>query len=221
MKRSLPQSRLKWAPMLAILGALVLAAGLFILIPLTQLLNAIEEPDLSVRETRITLPPQEPPQQPPQNEEPPEEPLPTVPEMPSDPPPVEVPPLDLAFSPGMGEAIAMGVAPTEFRMEGDSIAEVQDFFSFDDLNENPRLLSTPHFRFPQALERRGVREGEVIVEIDILPDGRAELIRIVSSTHAELEPVAVRIIDRARFSPPIVEGQARRVRGHFPLVLQN
>lgn len=219
MKKPLPQAHRKWTPIFAIGGAIVLATGLFMLIPLTQLLDKIEEPDLSVRETRITLPPPEPPPPPEETEKPPEPQL-TMPEMPRDPPPIDVPPLDLVLSPGFGEALAMGTTPPAFLVQGEAMADVKRFFTFDDLSETPRLLGSPRIRFPQQLSRRGVREGKVIVEIDIMPDGSAQLVRIVSSTHHELEPVARGIIERARFSPPIVNGEAQQVRGEFPLILR-
>ncbi|MFW6218012.1 MAG: TonB family protein, partial [Verrucomicrobiota bacterium] len=79
----------------------------------------------------------------------------------------------------------------------------------------------PRFRFPPELARRGVDDGKVIVEIDILPDGRARLRRIISSTHPELEPVARQIVEAARFTKPEVDGRPQTVRGRFPLILQN
>ncbi len=206
--------------MIAFGGAGFLAVILFLLIPLTQMLDSAPEPDLLVRETSIILPAPEPPPPPPL-EQPAPEPQLVAPQMPAETPPVETPLLDLKLSPGAGEAIAMGVAPVEFSFQGQGLEAVQSYFTFDDLNETPRLISTPRFRFPQQLARRGVTEGKVIVDIEILPDGQARFHRIISSTDYELEAVARQIISQARFSIPIVDGRPATVRGHFPLVLQN
>ncbi len=221
MLQEFPRQNWKWAPYLAIGGACVLATLLFLLIPLTQMLNAPKPPHLIVREMQLSmLPP--PPSTPPLPEEtPPPEPQQMLQEMPSEPTPIDLPLLDVDLSPGSGDAIAMGAPMPTFQTQSDTFAEIQKLFSFDDLPEVPRLVNTPSFRFPSSLVRSGVTKGKVIVEIDILPNGSAKLRRIVSSTHPELEDVAKQIISRARFTKPTIGGVPQTVRGLFPLVLQN
>lgn len=221
MSQEFPRQNWKWAPYIAIGGACVLATLLFLLIPLTQMLNAPKPPHLIVREMQLSmLPP--PPSTPPLPEEtPPPEPQQMLQEMPSEPTPIDLPLLDVDLSPGSGDAIAMGAPLPTFQTQTDTFAEIQKLFSFDDLPEVPRLVNTPSFRFPSSLVRRGVTKGKVIVEIDILPNGSAKLRRIVSSTYPELEDVAKQIISRARFTKPTIGGVPQTVRGLFPLVLQN
>ena len=221
MSKPLPSQNWKWTPYLAIAGALVLAGLLFLLIPLTQMLNAPEQPDLLVREVQVAAPPPPPSTPPLPEESEPPEPQETIPEMPQEPTPIEVQPLDVALSPGAGDAIAMGAPMPVFQNANDAIADIRELFSFDDLAEAPRLVNAPSFRFPAELVRRGVNKGKVIVEIDILPNGSAKLRRIVSSSQRELEPVARAIVARARFSKPTVDGRPQTVRGLFPLILQN
>ncbi|MGZ0656789.1 energy transducer TonB [Coraliomargarita sp. W4R72] len=221
MSQEFPRQNWKWAPYFAIGGACVLAVLLFLLIPLTQMLNAPKPPHLMVREMQLSvLPP--PPSTPPLPEEtPPPEPQQLLQDMPSEPTPIDLPLLDVELSPGSGDAIAMGAPMPSLQTQSDTFAEIQKLFSFDDLPEVPRLVNTPNFRFPSSLARRGVNKGKVIVEIDILPNGSAKLRRIVSSTHPELEDVAKQIISRARFTKPSIAGVPQTVRGLFPLVLQN
>ncbi|WPJ94152.1 energy transducer TonB [Coraliomargarita algicola] len=221
MSQEFPRQNWKWAPYLAIGGACLLAVLLFLLIPLTQMLNSPKPPHLMVREMQLSaLPP--PPATPPLPEEtPPPEPQQVVQDMPSEPTPIDLPLLDVDLSPGNADAIAMGAPMPSLQMQTDTIADIQKMFSFDDLPEVPRLVNTPNFRFPPNLARRGVDKGKVIVEIDILPNGSAKLRRIVSSSHVELEEVARKIIARARFTKPMVGGVPQTVRGLFPLVLQN
>ncbi len=220
MPSEFPNSRWKGTPLIAIGGALGTAGLLFLLIPLTQLLDKVEEPGLTVREVTFSPPPPELPPPPPEEVQPPE-PEQTPPEMPEEPPPIQIDALDVALNPGAGDAVAMGIPTPDLNMEQDMTGDIQQLFTFEDLAEAPRLINQPRFRFPSQLARRGVDEGKVIVEIDIKPNGRAELRRIISSTHPELIDAAREIVRSARFTKPEVDGRAQTVRGRFPLILQN
>lgn len=218
MEPTFPDANGKWRPVLAVGIAFVMAVGLFLLLPLTQSLDPPEKSSVEVREVSIATAPPPPPAPP--EEKPPEDPTPR----PSDPPPspetISVGRLDVSLSTSPEDAVSMGVSPPEFATESDAVGEIESLFTFEDLPEAPRLVHAPSYSFPRSLERRGVEEGRVVVEIDILPDGSARLRRIISSTHRELEPVARRIIEGARFTRPTIDGEVRRVRGHFPLVLR-
>ena len=220
MPKEFPNSRWRWTPLIAIGGALGTAGLLFLLIPLTQLLDKVEEPDLKVREVSFSPPPPEPPPPPPE-EEPPPEPEETPPDMPEEPPPIQIDALDVALNPGAGDAVAMGIPTPDLNVASDMTHEIRKLFTFEDLAEAPRLINAPRFRFPSKLARRGVDEGKVVVEIDILPSGRAELRRIISATHPELIDAARSIVRSARFTKPEVDGRPQAVRGRFPLILQN
>lgn len=220
MPSEFPSSRWKWTPLIAIGGALGTAGLLFLLIPLTQLLDQVEEPDLELREVTFSPPPPEPPPPPPDEVQAPE-PEQAPPEMPKEPPPIQVDALDVALNPGTGDAVAMGIPTPNLNMRRDMTGDIQKLFTFEDLAEAPRLINAPRFRFPSQLARRGVDEGKVIVEIDILPNGRAELRRIISFTHPELIDAAREIVRSARFTKPEIDGRAQTVRGRFPLILQN
>jgi len=220
MPSTFPNSRWKGTPLIAIGGALGTAGLLFLLIPLTQLLDKVEEPDLKVREVTFAPPPPEVPPPPPDEAQPPEPEQPP-PEMPEEPPPIQIDALDVALNPGAGDAVAMGIPTPDLNMAQDMTGDIQKLFTFEDLAEAPRLINQPRFRFPPQLARRGIDEGKVIVEIDIKPNGRAELRRIISSTHPELIEAAREIVRSARFTKPEVDGRAQTVRGRFPLILQN
>lgn len=221
-KGTLPEQRWTWAAYLSIGGAIVMAFGLFMLIPLTQLLDQNVEPDLVIRETSVVVapPPEMPPPPPPDEVEPPPE-QPEIFISSSEPTSIDLQPLDVALAPGSSEAVAIGVGVPTFEVEVASIAEIEDLFTFEDLQEAPRLVNLPRIRFPRALLHRGISEGKVVVEIDIEPDGQARFRRIISSTDSELEPVAREVVQQARFTRPIVDGKPQTVRGHFPILLSN
>ena len=220
MPKEFPNARWKWTPLFAIGGALGTAGLLFLLIPLTQLLDEVEPPDLEVREVSLAPPPPEPPPPPPDEVTPPEREQPR-PEMPQEPPPIQIEKLDVALNPGVGDAVAMGIPSPHLNVANDMTGDIQKLFTFEDLAEAPRLINQPRFRFPPEVARRGIDEGKVIVEIDILPNGRARLRRIISSTHPGLEDAAREIVRSARFTKPEIDGRAQTVRGRFPLILQN
>jgi len=222
MPQQFPSARWRWTPLLALAGALGMAGLLFMLIPLTQLLDEVAAPDLTVREVSLSPPPPEPPPLPPDEvTPPPAEPEPVPTKLPQPLPQIEIQTLNVALNPGRGDAVAMGIDTSDFKTAAQVTAEIQQLFTFEDLAEAPRLINQPRFRFPSQLARRSIREGKVIVEIDILPNGQARLRRIISTTHPELEEPAREIVRSARFTKPEVNGQAQTVRGRFPLILQN
>lgn len=217
MEREFPKSQLRWAPLLTISGAIIISAILFLLIPMTQILNPVKPANVVVREMVLLPPPAKTPP-PPDSSEPPPEPAP--PELAQVPPPIMINALDVSLSTGTGDAIAIGVPSPDLVVQ-DITSEIEEMFTFDDLQDAPRPVSLPRFRFPPSLIRRGIESGKVVLEIDILPSGRAEFRRVISATHEELIETAKQIVSRARFSRPIVDGQAQRVRGSFPLLLEN
>jgi outer membrane biosynthesis protein TonB len=198
-------------------GAVLISGLLFLLIPLTQLLDPVKKADLVVREVVLSPPPPQAPP-PPEPAEPVEEPPP--PELVQTTPPIEINTLDISVSTGTGDVIAIGVPSPDLVVQ-DIATEMERMFTFEDLEEPPRMINRPNFRFPPSLVRRGITSGRVNVEIDILPDGRAEFRRIVSLTHPELEGVARQILSRVRFTRPMVNGQPQQVRGVIPLNLDN
>ncbi|CAA6695439.1 MULTISPECIES: energy transducer TonB [unclassified Lentimonas] len=215
-----PKQQFKWARPLSFAGACILTAGLFWIIPLTQLLDTPTQPDVIVREMTIGKPPRPETPPPPEPTPPKEQPQPN-PEIAPKAAPIEIQPLDIDISPGNGDALAMGAPINSALSTNELFEDIEQLFSFEDLAEAPRLINTPSFRFPTSLTRRGVKRGKVIVEIDILPNGSANLLRIITASHPELEATARQIVRSARFTPPKVNGQPQTVRGRFPIVLDN
>ena len=221
MDGELPGQDWRWSHVAAGAGALLLAGALFLVIPFTQLFDPPPEPDTEVREVTLAPPPPAPKPPDPPAAEPERPPTPAAPDLSRRSPEIEVAELDVSLSPGAGDALAMGAPGASLVREASTSEGIEKLFTFEDLPEAPRLLNMPGFEFPAELARRGVERGRVVVEIDILPSGRARLRRILSSTHRELEPAARRIVRQARFTKPMIDGRARTVRGRFPLVLQN
>jgi len=214
-----PSAERKGRRYAAFAGAIPIALLLFLLIPLTQSMRQKPEKELEVREVPVVAPP--PPPSPPEREQ-------TRRQKESPPEPASTQPaeslsigrVNASLDTRPGEAMKQSPDMSGFAAPSDAAGNLDSLFRFEDLQKAPRLVDAPPYRFPRELVRRGVREGRVVVDIEILPDGSAKFRRIVSSTHPELEAIARRIIRGARFTRPKVEGEARRVRGHFPLILK-
>ncbi|KAF0094862.1 MAG: hypothetical protein E1N59_1597 [Puniceicoccaceae bacterium 5H] len=217
MAQVFPEARWRWTPLVAVGGALLLAALLFCCLLLTQEFSPVDQETVTFREVVVSAAP--PRSTPPPPESTPPQPKPPPPEMTPEAPNVDLQPLDVSLNAGAGDAIAMGVAPPSLDTQMDAVSQIEKVFTFEDLPDAPRLLNAPPYRFPSSLQRQGVHQGRVMVRIKILPDGSAELLNVVSISHAALEPVVRQIIARARFTPPKVDGQAQTVVGNFPLVL--
>ena len=102
----------------------------------------------------------------------------------------------------------------------DGVAEIEKIFDFSELPQVPGLLFIPEIQWPQDLARRGIKSGEVVLLILIDKKGKPRVESIRSSTHPSLEAVARRFAERARFSVSEVNGEAIKVRGEWPLILQ-
>ncbi|MBC2607566.1 energy transducer TonB [Pelagicoccus albus] len=203
---------------IALISAVVLAFGLFLLIPLTQLLEDEEPIPMTVRQVLTLNPPTREAPPPPEDAQPEEEvPPPKFEQVVQDIPLME---LDLELDPGASDAIAMATPLQDFADETEVMESIEQIFSFDDMAESPRLVSVPRVRFPRTLSARGVLEGRVVLLVVIDEEGLVSVERVVSSTHEELVEEALRVAKKARFSIPVVDGKKVKVRGEWPLLMQ-
>jgi len=71
----------------------------------------------------------------------------------------------------------------------------------------PRLLSAPAPEYPRSALRAGA-SGNVVLRIEVRPDGRVGDVSVVeSSRHRELDRAAVRAVRRWRFEPALQDGR--------------
>lgn len=213
MSKVLPQFYWKYTPWLALLGAIVLTLLLFAIIPLTQYLQSNQEKVLEIREVVSIDPP--PPVAPPPPEEPPppteQAPTPKLEQVVQD---IPINQLELSLDAGFGDAIAMGVPSASFSIKSDLVDDIKKLFTFDDIDERPRIISSVATQFPRSLIRRRIYEGKVVMLIEIDTKGTPRLLRIISSTQPELEAVARQTIKRTKFTvskrngvPVVVQGE--------------
>lgn len=226
MSGSLPQPDSRWPSLFAFLGALVLAAVLFLIIPLTQALNYVDPDPIVYREMVLAAPPP-PPQMPPPPEELTSHEVTVEPEPPQMEQQVEDVPIQriaLDLSPGMGVALNMGMPNMPAVEKVDLVAEIEKIFNFDELAQPPNIINGRMIRveYPRALARRGIKEVKVVLEILIDKTGRVKVEKMLSTTfdHELVRVAARRAAEQARFTVTKVSGRAVAVRGRFPLTLQ-
>jgi TonB family protein len=225
MAKILPRSDSRFAPLVALVGAMLLAVGLFLVIPLTQALQSGSRDTLVYREMVLASPP--PPQMPPVPEEQKsyeEEMKPEPPELERQLEDIPVQQLQLSLAPGMGVPLSMGVPSMPQVEKIDTVAEIEKIFNFDELVQPPNVINADMIRtdYPRELTRRGIREAKVVLEVLIDKTGRVRVERIVSISHEhpKLREAARRTAEQARFTVTRVDGRPVVVRGTFPLTLQ-
>ena len=89
-----------------------------------------------------------------------------------------------------------------------------------DLDGMPRLLTHGSAVFPSALARRGVRQGTVVLEVEIATSGAVTVRRVVSSTHHELVAPARRVAVPARFTTPKYKGKPVKAVMRWPITIK-
>lgn len=202
----------------AMIGAVLLASVLFLLIPLTQKLNNAQADSYDVREI-VTIPPPPIAAPPPKKtqKEPEPEPLPKFEQQVQA---FTISQLELSLSPGIGDALRIGVKSGDLKTDFDTVSTIQEMFTFSDLEQAPSIINQPRVQYPTKLARRGIKEGRVVAKIEINERGRASVIRIISSTSPDLIAPALGVIRQARFTQPKIEGKPTKVQGDWPIVLR-
>lgn len=224
MPAQLPQPNRQLTGLLALAGAVFLAALLFLIIPISQALQDSSVQTVILREVDpVVLTPPKPPviEEKRQIERTPDK----IPELEPEPPELELSQLELSLNPGVGEALSMGVQAGDFQVQVDAIGDIEKIFDFAELERPPNLINRRMIKpdFPRELERRGVKEVKLTLEILIDQKGKARFQKILASSHShpKLDQEARRLGNLLRFTITKVDGQPVKVRAKFPFTLQS
>ena len=199
-------------PVLLGLGALGIAFGIGILLPLTQFLNP-NDGKKQVRSVEVALPPPPPP---PISEPPP------PPDTPEEPPPppdqsmnIDLSQLDMSLNAGVGNVMAGAFAFKGFSARQDAMSEMK-IFNLAELDRKPRLLRKPSIKYPPTLKRQKV-EGDVKLLVLINERGSVKVLKVLSSSHPEFTEAATKAVERSRYEAPKKGGQAVRTKFLLPV----
>ena len=91
-------------------------------------------------------------------------------------------------------------------------------YSLGELDKKPRLVRNPSVTFPRSI--RNATSGRVVVRVAILPSGKSQFLSVSSSTHPELIPLARRIANGSRFTPPTRQGKAVKAVMTWPITIK-
>lgn len=216
MQETFPDAQAPRTSLAACLMAVLLTFGLFMVSVLSKILMPTPEADTLIREVSMTAPP--PPQLPPppesEQDEPPPEPEyePPLPEL-------SLQQLQISLQPGMNDGLGMGVN-MGFETDIDLVSEMEKIFTFEELEQAPHLVYAPTVNYPAELRRRGIRKGTVEMIIVIDERGNVRVERVLSSSHPILEKLARSVAERSRFSITKVNETPVKVRGRWPLTIQ-
>ena len=104
--------------------------------------------------------------------------------------------------------------PLDIRASMPALESVLSFdwsgFGLSELDQAPRLLTTPRVRFPENLRSRGVNRALVELNVMIDEGGRVFLREIVKNPHPQLSSEIRLLAQRARFTPPKKGGRSVR-----------
>lgn len=199
----------KWT-LRAMLFGLVFTGLLFVLLPMTERVSRLPEPDLTLRELQTLPPPLKPPpplEVPPEASEPMLESLP-IPELQERLPPA--PPLQLPVDLRPSPAGIKGVVGQQFQVQGDlqNAGVQQGIFEISDLDRPPRPLVRLNPVYPPGARMRRI-EGYVTVEFVVSVQGETGDLVVVASAPGDLFVNSVERAVRAwRFEPGEMGGKA-------------
>jgi protein TonB len=196
-------------------SAILVTLGIFMLIPFTQLLESLGRKDDLAVSVDIAPPPPPPPPDPPEEEEEELDDNPPPPPPPPPPPQLSLSQLDLALDPGIGDAMAGAFGFGGFNTRPDAVAEMKEFFSLSELDENPKRLAGAQPTAPFALRRDRIKAyTQALVEIDQL--GNVRVISFAKTTHREMEEEFMKVVNTFKYTPPKKDGKKVKARFYIP-----
>ena len=199
-----------------ILGTGLITLGVFLVLPLTQMLSRFAQRELYVTKTdTATLeapPPEVEPPPPPPVEEPEEEPPPELTDIAQ---PINLN-VDLDLAVGDGGALPMGLFGGD---DGGAMENLNDALDMADLDKPPQLVASVPPTYPPDLRRAKV-EGTVTLLFVLGENGRVEDPRVESSSRAEFEKPALDAVRRWRFKPGMKDGEPVRTYMRLPIAFR-
>ncbi|MEM7310363.1 MAG: energy transducer TonB [Planctomycetota bacterium] len=204
---------------LAVVGAVALTLGLFLVLPLLQAISDRPRNESAGPEVDVGALPPPPPPPPMDEEEPPEEEEEEEPpEMLEEAPPLDLAELELALSGGTGDG--WGTADYTLNLQtlgGGGGGDVNQLFSLADLDQKPRVVYRPNPVISAKLRKRA--PGTVHVAFEVNEQGRVEDPRVLESTDPIFERVALNSIKKWKFEPGKKNGTAVRFRMRVPFTI--
>ena len=200
---------------LSILFGSLLILGVFILLPLTQLISSGGKSERLREADTASLEPPPPPEMeepPPPEEQEEEEP---PPELENDAQQFTLDQMDLDLTAGTGGGFGNFSAASE---AGKNLSDLS-VFDVSDLDRKPMLVSSVDPRYPQTLKKAKV-EGSVVLVFVVNEQGRVSDLRVQSSSRPEFENPALNALKRWRFQPGSKSGEPVKTYMRLPIAFR-
>ncbi|MCA8963274.1 MAG: energy transducer TonB [Planctomycetes bacterium] len=195
------------------LGAVLLTAAFFFVLPLTQAIGKEREDQFLVREidTAIIEPPPPPPLPEPEKPEEPDPP----PDEPQNNQPLELSQLELALNPGLGGGVLSGDFTIKLDALGGAGGDVDSMFSLADLDQKPRPIMQTNPTFTRQMLKGTPVTVYVLCVIDEL--GRVTNPVVQTPGDPQLDNAALAAIKQWRYEPGKRKGKPVRFRLRQPI----
>lgn len=205
----------------AVVGGLALAVGIFLLLPLLESITATSRDDMMVQSinTANVPPPPAPPveEEKKEEEEPPPEPEP--PKLADEAPPLDLSMLELALNPGMGGGIggdfAVKLPVAAGGSSSDGSGGVDELFSMQDLDQKPRAIYQVSPQMSAQLKK--IAPGTVYIVFVVDQRGRVENPVVQSASDPAFEAPALAAVKQWKFEPGKRNGEPVRFRMRVPI----
>lgn len=204
----------------AVVAGVVLAMGIFLLLPLLESITAMDRDDMlvqSIDTANVPPPPAPPMEEEKKEEEPPPEAEP--PKLAEEAPPLDLSMLELALNPGTGGAgfggdfaVKLPVSAAAASSDGSG---VDALFSMQDLDQKPRAIYQVSPQMSPQL--RKFAPGTVYVVFVVDQRGRVENPMIQSSSDPAFEAPALAAVKQWKFEPGKRNGEPVKFRMRVPI----
>ena len=201
-----------------VLGALVMTAGFFLVLPLIEAIAAQPPPDSTVRGLDITnLPPPPPPPPEEEKEEEEEEPEEKPPELVEDHQPLDLSQLEMALNPSVGDGCMSGdfAVRIDVAAAGGGEDGMDGLFSLADLDQKPRVAYQPSPVIDAQLRKKAPATVHILFIVD--QRGRVENPIVQDSTDSMFDKPALNAVKQWKFEPGKRNGQPVRFRMRVPI----
>lgn len=201
----------KGSPFAAIVFGVVIGVVIFLLLPLSQLIEAkTNESSTMLASVEIPPPPPPPPMEEIKEEKVEEE---KIEELENPPPPPSLAQLELSLNADFSDF----AGPADFSMNFDVSGDLKDMiFDLSDVDQKPEVRTSQQPRYPPDLQRAGIN-GQVVIEFVCDENGNVRNPFVYSTTNPGFNDSALKAIRNWKFSPAVKDGQKVKSRVRLPL----
>lgn len=203
---------MRW--LVGVVIAVAVTLGLFLVLPIMQAIGQKDDDQIIAQEVNVIVtetPPDVPEDDPPEEEKPEEI---KEPELTEEPLVADITQLDLALN-GIG---GVGIPAADMTINIDSFVdkgELDDAFSFEDLDEKARVIYQEAPKMNDALRKR--TPATVVVVLIVDARGRVSNAVAQSSSDRAFERIAVNAVKKWRFEPAKSRGKPVESRLRVPI----